>query len=148
FQLEAGTVVRGEIFARENWAKLYNVTVSVFDSRGNLLDKVFSDGQGLYELAGLGTGSYRFGYDAMTTKFGDAEYFSEFFERQATLDHAMPASVVAGDRPRRIDVAHEQKPVVRSVATAATLPDAITVSFQHTFTPTFALNGGTTWTTF
>jgi len=148
FQLEAGTVVRGEIFARENWAKLYNVTVSVFDSRGNLLDKVFSDGQGLYELAGLGTGSYRFGYDATTTKFGDAEYFSEFFEGQATLDHAIPVSVVAGDPPKRIDVALEQKPVVRSVATSPNLPNAITVSFQHTFTPTFTLNGGTTWNMF
>lgn len=148
FQLEAGTVVRGEIFARENWAELNNVAVSVFDLHGNFLDKVFTDGQGLYELSGLGTGSYRFGYDATTIRFGDADYFSEFYEGQATLDHAIPVSVVAGDPPKRIDVALEQKPVVRSVATSPNLPNAITVSFQHTFTPTFTLNGGTTWNTF
>ncbi|NOZ61961.1 MAG: T9SS type A sorting domain-containing protein [Calditrichaeota bacterium] len=99
FTLEAGGVIKGNVYSPENALLDYSGTVTAYDSTGKLIRQGINANLGMYMVAGLPTGSYKlyFIYN------GEQNYLNEWYDGKSNFLAGDDVNVIAGHWTSGID---------------------------------------------
>jgi Carboxypeptidase regulatory-like domain len=121
FALSKGGRISGAVADATTTAPLSDVSVSVYNSAGNLVTTESTDGSGLYAITGLGSGTY-YARTAHSPGYLDQLYQGlPCPEGACTVTSGTPIQVEAGSLTQRVDFA-----LVRGGAISGRVRDAAT----------------------
>ncbi len=98
--LAAAGQVTGRVTDAATHVGLGGVGVDVYDSSGNFLTAAATAADGTYAVSGLGSGSYRVGFQPASGNYGP-----QFYNGKSSLASADPVAVSAGSTTSGIDAA-------------------------------------------
>jgi protocatechuate 3,4-dioxygenase beta subunit len=121
--LARGGSIRGRITAADNGLPLKDVLVSFWDSSGDEVKRVYSNGTGGYQSGGLPASAYRVKFEPAFLG-GNVHYAQEYYENQATLTAAQLVTVTAGLATASVDAVLERGGVLtgKVIAQETSLP--------------------------
>ncbi len=104
-QLATAGQITGTVTAASDGRGLGDITVSVYDTAGNVVKTACTNADGSYSVIDLASGSYRVGFDSSYSQAcpGDGLFQPQFANGKSTLAAADPVSVTAGSTASGID---------------------------------------------